>query len=114
MNLRSSLIIATAAIALTALPAVAQETTETTTTTVVKKGHHRYVYYGDHDIYFAPETKVYYWREGDNWRSGIELPETYRTYITRGGVNIELDTEKPYERNEWVIAHYKHHDRDDE
>ncbi|MBA8889037.1 asparagine N-glycosylation enzyme membrane subunit Stt3 [Dokdonella fugitiva] len=115
MNLRSSLIIATATIALTALPAVAQQTTttETTTTTVVKKGHHRYVYYGDHDIYFAPETKVYYWREGDDWRSANELPETYRTYITRGGVNIELDTEKPYEKNEWVIAHYKNHDRDD-
>ncbi|MGN6519040.1 MAG: hypothetical protein ACTHK2_06420 [Dokdonella sp.] len=116
MNLRSSLIIATATVALAALPAVAQQTTttETTTTTTVKKGHHRYVYYGDHDIYFAPETKVYYWREGDDWRSASELPETYRTYITRGGVNIELDTEKPYERNEWVIAHYKNHDHDDD
>ncbi|WP_395684506.1 hypothetical protein [Dokdonella sp.] len=114
MNLRTSLIIATASIALTALPAVAQqtETTETTTTTVVKKGNHRYVYYGDHDIYFAPETKVYYWRDGDTWTSGAELPETFRSYITNGGVDIELDTEQPYERNEWVIKHYKHHDRD--
>jgi hypothetical protein len=114
MNLRTSLIIATASIALTALPAVAQqtETTETTTTTVVKKGSHRYVYYGDHDIYFAPETKVYYWRDGDKWTSGVELPETFRGYITNGGVDIELDTEKPYERNEWVVMHYRHHDRD--
>ena len=116
MNLRSSLIIATATIALTALPAVAQqtETTETTTTTTVTKGHHRYVYYRDHDIYFATETTVYYWREGNDWRSASELPETYRTYITRGGVNIELDTQKPYERNESVIAHYKNHDHDDD
>ena len=116
MNLRSSLMIATAAIALTALPAVAQQTTttETTTTTVVKKGHHRYVYYGDHDIYFAPETKTYYWREGSDWRSGAELPAESRTYITRGGVKIQLDTERPYERNDWVIEHYKHHDHNDD
>jgi hypothetical protein len=115
MNLRTSIFTALSlAVATTALPVFAQQstTTETTTTTTVKKGHHRYVYYGDHDIYFAPETKVYYWREGDDWRSGIELPETFRGYISTGGIDIDLDTDKPYERNEWVIKHYKHHDRD--
>ena len=112
MNLRSSLIIATATIALTALPAVAQqtETTETTTTTTVTKGHHRYVYYRDHDIYFAPETKTYYWREGNDWRSGAELPPESRAFVTKGGVTIQLDTERPYEKNEWVVEHYKHRD----
>lgn len=101
-----------------AIPALAQQTdtTETTTTTTVQKGHHRYVYYGDHDIYFAPDTKTYYWQESGNWRSGVELPPASRSYITTGGVNIELDTDRPYERNEWVIEHYKHghHDRDDD
>jgi hypothetical protein len=99
-----------------ALPAIAQETTETTETTVttVQKGHHHYVYYGDHDIYFAPESKTYYWQEGNEWRSGAELPQASRSYITNGGVQIDLDTDRPYERNEWVVKHYKHNgDRDD-
>lgn len=97
-----------------ALPAIAQQTTETTTVTTVQKGHHRYVYYGDHDIYFAPESKTYYWQEGNEWRSGMELPQSSRSYITTGGVDIDLDTERPYERNEWVVKHYKHGvDRDD-
>ena len=117
MNMRLTAIGATAiAIALAAVPVLAQttETTETTTTTTVKDGHHKYVYYGDHDIYFAPETRTYYWQENGNWRSGVELPPESRTYITRGGVDIDLDTERPYERNEWVIQHYKNGHRVDD
>jgi len=119
MNMRH--IITSTAIAIgfaMALPAIAQttETTETTVTTTVQKGHHHYVYYGDHDIYFAPETKTYYWRDGEAWRSGIELPPADRAYITTGGVQIDLDTDKPYERHEWVVKHYKngHRVRDDD
>jgi hypothetical protein len=117
MKLRHTFIHATAlALAIAAVPVLAQtQTTETVTTTTVKKGTHEYIYYGDHDIYFAPDTKTYYWQEGGNWRSGIELPTESRTYITRGGVKIQLDTERPYERNEWVVEHYKHHhDNDDD
>jgi len=116
MNMRHTVISATAlAIAVAALPVLAQtETSETTTTTTTTKGTHDYVYYGDHDIYFAPETRTYYWQENGNWRSGIELPPESRRYITTGGVKIQLDTDRPYERNEWVVKHYKHHDRDDD
>jgi hypothetical protein len=108
MKMRSTVIhAAVIALALATLPAIADETTTTTTTTVKK---HHYVYYGDHDIYFAPETKTYYWREGTDWRSGNELPAESRAYISTGGVNVDLDTERPYEKNEWVVEHYKKHD----
>ena len=84
----------------------------TTTTTTTKR---RYVYFGDHDIYYAPDTRVYYWRDNGRWVSGTALPPAYEPYVRSGGVNIELDTARPYERNEWVIAHYGHrHDRDDD
>jgi hypothetical protein len=98
--------------AVTAAPMVAHADAEASVT--ITKKHH-YVYYGDHDIYFAPDTKVYYWRDGERWVSGTELPEGSRAYVTAGGIELDLDTEKPYERHEWVIAHYKHkhHDRDD-
>lgn len=116
MNMRNSFITATAmAISFaTVMPAIAQTSTETTETTVtVKKGNHHYVYYGDHDIYFAPETKTYYWQEGGAWRSGEELPTASRGYVTSGGMKIDLDTERPYERSELVIKRYKHgHDHD--
>jgi hypothetical protein len=86
----------------------------TTTTTTTKR---RYVYYGDHDIYFAPDRRVYYWRDNGRWVSGTTLPPTYESYVRSGGVDIELDTDRPYERNSYVIAHYGHRhvrDRDDD
>jgi hypothetical protein len=91
---------------------VAADGSTTTTTTTTKR---QYVYYGDHDIYFAPATKVYYWRNGGKWLSGTELPPEDRAYVRRGGVTIELDTDRPYTQHEYVIAHYKHHrDHDEE
>ena len=85
-------------------------TTTTTTTTT----QHNYVYYGSHDIYFAPDTKVYYWRtENGSWKSGTMLPPDRVGYVRDGGVTIQLDTDKPYERNDYVIAHYKTRPYDD-
>ena len=99
-----------------AVPAMADTDS---TVTVTKTSKHHYVYYGDHQIYFAPETKTYYWENEGAWKSGAELPSDRRTYATTGGVEIDLDTDHPYERNEWVVKHYrdKHdgdekHDRD--
>lgn len=83
-------------------------TTTTTTTTTT----HRYVYYGDHDIYFSPETKTYFWRAGGRWHSGDALPVEMMPYVRTGGVPIELDTMRPYERNDYVITHYRHHHDD--
>jgi len=90
----------------------ADGSTTTTTTTTTKR---RYVYYGDHDIYFAPDTKTYYWRSNGAWISGVTLPPEERAYVQHGGVAIELDTDRPYTRHEYVIAHYKnHHEREHE
>ena len=90
---------------------VANDGSTTTTTTTTKR---HYVYYGDHDIYFAPETKTYYWQTNGSWQSGPTLPPEDRTYVQKGGVTIELDTDRPYTQHDYVIAHYKHgHDRDD-
>ena len=82
--------------------------TERTVTTTNTK--HKYVYYGARDIYFAPETRTWYWMADGTWRSGPELPPASRAYVTSGGTEIYLDTERPYERHTYVVAHYKHHD----
>jgi hypothetical protein len=100
-----------------AIPVLADEvittSPEQTTTTTTVTTKHRYVYYADHDIYFAPETKVYYWQANGTWTSGVALPPENQTYIRTKGIEIELDTDKPYTKHEYVIAHYKHHDSDD-
>lgn len=93
-----------------AAPALAESDTTVTVTKTTTK--HHYVYYGDHQIYFAPETKTYYWQHDGTWTSGLELPREDRAYITSGGVEISLDTDRPYERHEWVVEHYR--DRQDD
>jgi hypothetical protein len=90
---------------------VADGSTTTTTTTTKRQ----YIYYGDHDIFFAPDTKMYYWRADGTWHSGVALPAEDRGYVRNGGVRIELDTDRPYTQHEYVIAHYRHHrDHDEE
>lgn len=105
MNIQRNLV-AAAVLAIgfgAAVPALADSDS---TVTITKTSKHHYVYYGDHQIYFAPETKTYYWRRDGNWTSGRELPMESRSYVAVGGVDIDLDTDRPYERNEWVVAHY--------
>jgi hypothetical protein len=101
-----------------ALPALADttvppdQTTTTTTTTVTK---HRYIYYPEHDIYFAPESMTYYWNSNGKWISGTTLPPEDLPYLRSRGISIELDADRPYERHDYVIAHYKNKiDHDDD
>ena len=87
-------------------PVAANETVQVT--------KHSYVYYGDHDIYYAPETKVWFYREGDSgaWKSAEVLPTDYEPYVKTKGITISLNTERPYEQHEYVVKTYKvkHHD----
>lgn len=112
MNLHKSIIAATALLGLAiALPSLADEdksvTVEKTTTT-----KHHYVYYGEHQIYFAPEAKTYYWQSNGQWTSGTTLPTEYQAYIKTKGMEIDLDTDKPYTKNEVVITKYKSEHKD--
>jgi hypothetical protein len=92
---------------LTSMPAVATE---------VQVTKHTYVYYGDHDIYFAPDTKVWFYREDGTgaWKSAETLPDAFQPYVKTKGITISLNTERPYEQHEYVVKTYKvkHHDDD--
>ena len=100
-KLRSLISFAYLAVAISvALPALADDTA------VVANGGHHYVYYRDRGIYYAPETGTYFWREHGKWQSGASLPREDRSLAGEKGIDIELDTERPYERNDYVIAHY--------
>src|SRR3569832_1459990 len=103
MNSHRNLIrLAALAIALSAaLPALAD------TRVTVERGRHHYVNYSDKDIYYSPESHKYFWIEDGRWVSGTRLPAEQEDYVVRAkGVDIDLDTDMPYERNDYVVAHY--------
>ena len=111
MKLHRSIIVALSlAASAVALPAIAQDQTEKTTTTTTTTTKHHYVYYGDHQIYFSPETKTYYWQSNGQWTSGTTLPAEDQAYVKTRGMEIDLDTDKPYTQNEIVIQKYKTRD----
>lgn len=100
----------------TALAVVAPVLTSTpaAAATEVQVTKHTYVYYGDHDIYFAPDTKVWFYRDDSGaWKSAEILPETYQPYVKTKGITISLNTERPYEQNEYVVKTYKVKKNDD-
>jgi hypothetical protein len=83
------------------------------------RAKHHYTYYPEGEIYYAPESRVWFWLDGGNWRSGVSLPIDFQGYVRGGGVSIELDADRPYARHDYVIEHYGGHpprhgrDRDD-
>jgi hypothetical protein len=72
------------------------------------RGAHHYIYYPAQRLYFAPETQMWFWPEGDSWSSGGALPVPYQQY-TRDGYNVYLDVERPYEAQQEVTAGHRRH-----
>jgi hypothetical protein len=70
------------------------------------RAKHRYTYYRDHEIYYSPESRIWFWmdRDGD-WRFGADLPVRLQQF-TVGGVSIELDTDRPYREHAYVVERY--------
>lgn len=74
---------------------------------------YRYVYYPRYEVYYAPETHVWFWLDGGRWRVGASLPSGI---VIAGvpGVSVVLEAERPYEEHAYVVEHYggeRHHRR---
>lgn len=71
---------------------------------------YRYVYYPAYEVYYAPETQLWFWLDGGRWRTGVSLPAGV---VVGGvpGVSIVLDTGRPYEEHAYVVEHYGRRDR---
>lgn len=67
---------------------------------------HRYVYYPQQRVYYAPETHSWFWLNGGNWQVGVTLPSQYRAYVSNGGVSISLNTSRPYVQHVYVEENY--------
>ncbi len=69
------------------------------------RAKHEYIYYREREIYYAPETSLWFWIDGGDWRVGARLPERYQQF-TSSGVRIELGTDRPYVEHRYVVEHY--------
>ncbi|HJW24337.1 MAG TPA: hypothetical protein VJ576_05505 [Rhodocyclaceae bacterium] len=66
---------------------------------------HRYIYYPEYQVYYAPETQLWFWFGGGQWRTGVSLPAGM--FIGGApGVSLMLDTGYPYQRHGYVVERY--------
>lgn len=75
------------------------------------RAKHRYVYYPSAEVYYAPASRMWFWLGGNGWQAGVNLPLALQGYVRVGGVNIDLDVDRPYLRNDDVVRRYGGHQR---
>ena len=70
---------------------------------------YHYMYYPDQEVYFVPETRVYWWSVNGEWRSGPAVPEGIKLGAS---VNLGVDGRDPWRHHEVITKQYPRHDRD--
>lgn len=75
------------------------------------RAKHQYVYYPDSEVYYAPDTRTWFWLNGSNWQSGVSLPAGLQAFVRVGGVTISLDSGTPYVEHGYVVQQYGGHVR---
>lgn len=79
---------------------------------------YRYIYYPAQQVYYAPESQLWFWLNDGNWQFGVNLPTQYPMYAGSSGVSVMLHSDRPYVEHVYVEEHYgrplreKHHHRD--
>ncbi len=66
---------------------------------------YRYVYYPQHEVYYAPSSQLWFWLNAGRWQVGTALPSRI---VVAGfdGVPVVLGTERPYEMNAYVVKRH--------
>lgn len=72
----------------------------------VAREEHRYVYYPAQQVYYAPETRTWFWIDGGSWQFGLNLPSQVHVAVNGGGVPVMLPTERPYVEHAYVEEQY--------
>jgi hypothetical protein len=73
------------------------------------RAKHQYVYYPSAEVYYEPASSMWFWLGGDGWQAGVNLPLPLHNYVRTGGINIALDVDRPYLRNDDVVRRYGGH-----
>jgi hypothetical protein len=69
------------------------------------RAKHQYRYYPNCNVYHDAGRGVYFYLQGDGWAVGASLPLDLRSDLGVS-VNLELDTDKPYEHNAEHLKQY--------
>jgi hypothetical protein len=72
---------------------------------VSHQARYHYIYYPAYEIYYAPHSRYWYWREGGYWRHAYGLPASFAR-ITLDGIQITLGSHLPYHYHHHVVRHY--------
>jgi hypothetical protein len=85
---------------------------------VKKTRVHRYVYYPEQRVYYAPVTQTWFWMNGGNWQVGVNLPHQFRIGAQVAGIPVTLQSSRPYVEHvhveetygrPWREAHHRKH-----
>ncbi len=71
---------------------------------------YHYTYYPDEEVYFVPETSVYWWSVNGEWHSGPHVPEGIKLGAS---VNLGVDDRDPWRHHAVIVKQYPHHKQDD-
>ncbi|MGA2221372.1 MAG: hypothetical protein ABSH21_06285 [Verrucomicrobiia bacterium] len=66
-----------------------------------------YYYYPDVEVYYRPETKVYWWHGDGAWVSGPRPPSTI-VLRDDARVTVNLNGSEPWRQHETVLKQYPH------
>jgi hypothetical protein len=55
----------------------------------------KYEYYPDNNVYYDPARKLYFYLQGDGWKTSVALPTSIRLNLGKS-TSLELDTDLPY------------------
>jgi len=66
---------------------------------------HTYYYYPGSDVYFRPDTRMWFYLDSGGWRSGVRLPDAIRIDFGRA-VALSLDNDHPYVYHQQVVRYY--------
>ncbi|QDZ26718.1 hypothetical protein [Noviherbaspirillum sp. UKPF54] len=81
---------------------------------------YNYIYYPAYQVYYAPDSQMWFWMSGGNWQFGMNLPVQYSRYsYAGGGVTVMLNSDRPFVEHAYVERTYgrpwreKHGHRED-
>lgn len=66
---------------------------------------HRYVYYPAQQVYYAPDTRTWFWINGGNWQFGMNLPHQVHVSVN-SGIPVVLQSDRPYVEHVYVEERY--------
>ena len=69
------------------------------------RAKHQYRYYPNCNVYQEPSRGVYFYMKGDCWEVGASLPTNLQSSLG-ASVNLDMDTDKPYEQNAEHLKEY--------